>query len=42
LTPVARRTPRRRFLLVNTDEEIVHTDKLLTSVGYKIGDNAAT
>jgi glycerol kinase len=30
------------FLLVNTGEEIVHTDKLLTSVGYKLGDGAAT
>ncbi len=29
------------FLLVNTGEEIVHTDKLLTSVGYKIGDAKA-
>jgi glycerol kinase len=26
------------FLLVNTGEEIPRTDKLLTSVGYKIGD----
>ena len=26
------------FLLVNTGEEIVHTDKLLTSPGYKLGD----
>ncbi len=26
------------FLLVNTGEEIVHTSKLLTTVGYKIGD----
>jgi glycerol kinase len=26
------------FLLVNTGEEIVHTQKLLTSVGYKVGD----
>ena len=26
------------FLLVNTGEEIVHTDKLLTTVGYKLGD----
>jgi glycerol kinase len=30
------------FLLVNTGEEIVHTEKLLTSVGYKIGDAKAT
>jgi len=30
------------FLLVNTGEEIIHTDKLLTSVGYKIGDAKAT
>ena len=29
------------FLLVNTGEEIVHTEKLLTSVGYKIGDAEA-
>ena len=29
------------FLLVNTGEEIIHTDKLLTSVGYKIGDAKA-
>jgi glycerol kinase len=28
------------FLLVNTGEEIVHTDRLLTSVGYRIGDAA--
>ena len=28
------------FLLVNTGEEIVHTEKLLTSVGYKLGDGA--
>ncbi len=27
------------FLLVNTGEEIVHTEKLLTSVGYKIADS---
>ena len=26
------------FLLVNTGEEIVRTDKLLTTVGYKLGD----
>jgi glycerol kinase len=26
------------FLLVNTGQELVHTDKLLTSVGYKLGD----
>jgi len=26
------------FLLVNTGEEIVHTEKLLSSVGYKLGD----
>ena len=30
------------FLLVNTGEEVVHTDKLLTSVGYKLGDGPAT
>jgi len=30
------------FLLVNTGEEIVHSEKLLTSVGYKIGDAQAT
>jgi glycerol kinase len=30
------------FLLVNTGEEIVHTDKLLTTVGYKLGDAPAT
>jgi glycerol kinase len=29
------------FLLVNTGEEIAVSDKLLTSVGYKIGDGAA-
>ena len=29
------------FLLVNTGEEIVHTDKLLTSPGYKLGDEPA-
>ncbi|MEA2123278.1 MAG: glycerol kinase, partial [Solirubrobacteraceae bacterium] len=30
------------FLLVNTGEEIVRTEKLLTTVGYKIGDAPAT
>ncbi|MDA0162555.1 glycerol kinase GlpK [Solirubrobacter ginsenosidimutans] len=30
------------FLLVNTGEEIVHTDSLLTTVGYKLGDGKAT
>jgi glycerol kinase len=30
------------FLLVNTGEEIVHTEKLLTSPGYKLGDAPAT
>ncbi|HLJ03767.1 MAG TPA: glycerol kinase GlpK [Solirubrobacteraceae bacterium] len=30
------------FLLVNTGEEIVHTEKLLTSVGYKLGDAPPT
>ncbi len=30
------------FLLVNTGEEIVHTDKLLTTPGYKLGDAPAT
>src|SRR3954449_10109816 len=30
------------FLLVNTGEEIAVSDKLLTSVGYKLGDAAAT
>jgi glycerol kinase len=30
------------FLLVNTGEEIVHTDSLLTTVGYKLGDRKAT
>jgi glycerol kinase len=30
------------FLLVNTGEEVVRSDKLLTSVGYKLGDGAAT
>jgi glycerol kinase len=29
------------FLLVNTGEEIIHTDKLLTSPGYKLGDKPA-
>ena len=29
------------FLLVNTGEDIVHTDKLLTSPGYKLGDAPA-
>ncbi len=29
------------FLLVNTGEEIVHTGKLLTSPGYKLGDAPA-
>ena len=29
------------FLLVNTGEEIVHTEKLLTSPGYKLGDAPA-
>ncbi len=29
------------FLLVNTGEEIVHTEKLLTTLGYKIGDRPA-
>ena len=29
------------FLLVNTGEEIVHTEKLLTTVGYKLGDGTA-
>ena len=28
------------FLLVNTGEEVVRTDKLLTSVGYKLGPDA--
>ena len=27
------------FLLVNTGEEIIHTKKLLSSVGYKLGDD---
>ena len=30
------------FLLVNTGEEIVRSDKLLTSVGYKLGDGPAS
>jgi glycerol kinase len=30
------------FLLVNTGEEIVHTDKLLTSPGYQLGDGKPT
>jgi glycerol kinase len=30
------------FLLVNTGEEIVRSDSLLTSVGYKLGDAKAT
>jgi glycerol kinase len=30
------------FLLVNTGDEIPRTDKLLTSVGYKLGDGDAT
>jgi glycerol kinase len=30
------------FLLVNTGEEIVRTEKLLTSVGYKLGDGSTT
>jgi glycerol kinase len=30
------------FLLVNTGAEVVRTDKLLTSVGYKLGDGDAT
>src|SRR4051795_3972659 len=30
------------FLLVNTGGEVVRTDKLLTSVGYKLGDGDAT
>ena len=30
------------FLLVNTGEEIVRTDKLLTSPGYKLGDGPCT
>ncbi|MEA2374467.1 MAG: glycerol kinase, partial [Thermoleophilaceae bacterium] len=30
------------FLLVNTGEEIVRTEKLLTTVGYKLGDGATT
>ena len=30
------------FLLVNTGEEIVHTEKLLTTVGYKLGEGKVT
>jgi glycerol kinase len=30
------------FLLVNTGKDIVHTDKLLTSPGYKLGEEPAT
>jgi glycerol kinase len=30
------------FLLVNTGEEVVHTDKLLTTAGYKLGDGKTT
>jgi glycerol kinase len=30
------------FLLVNTGEEVARTEKLLTSVGYKLGDGPAT
>jgi glycerol kinase len=30
------------FLLVNTGSEVVRTDKLLTSVGFKLGDEPAT
>jgi glycerol kinase len=30
------------FLLVNTGEELVHTESLLTTVGYKLGDGPAT
>src|SRR3954453_14612456 len=30
------------FLLVNTGEELVHTEKLLTTVGYKLGDGKTT
>jgi glycerol kinase len=30
------------FLLVNTGEEIVHTEKLLTSVGYQLGGGKPT
>jgi glycerol kinase len=30
------------FLLVNTGEEVVRSDDLLTSVGYRIGDGPAT
>jgi glycerol kinase len=30
------------FLLVNTGEEVVQTEKLLTTVGYKLGDGKVT
>jgi glycerol kinase len=30
------------FLLVNTGEEVVHTEKLLTTVGYKLGGGKTT
>jgi glycerol kinase len=30
------------FLLVNTGEEVVHSEALLTSVGYKLGNGKAT
>jgi glycerol kinase len=30
------------FLLVNTGSEVVHSDALLTSVGYQLGDGPAT
>src|SRR3954453_2653524 len=30
------------FLLVNTGEQVVHTDKLLTTAGYKLGDGKVT
>jgi glycerol kinase len=30
------------FLLLNTGEEIVHSDKLLTTLGYKLGDGEPT
>ncbi len=30
------------FLLVNTGQDIVHTDRLLTSPGYKLGNGPAT
>jgi glycerol kinase len=30
------------FLLVNTGEQVVHSDALLTSVGYRLGDGPAT